>query len=354
LAAKLRVGILGAGEAGTGQAQAFAHLPAVEVVALWSRTPQRAKKLAAKLRLSNVRLYDDWQTLVDDADLDIISVATPTALHREPFLMALDRGCHVLVEYPLSEDIQDATVMVQAAQRAKTISAVCLNWRYVPAIQTIWHEIQKGQIGQVRDVRTEYRYRRLTNRYYTARGASNDFSGEIYVACLEFDKVRLLTGGEFKRIVSHIAPYFPPKNKAFTLWDGSSLHLVELTNGALASVRVTATAGEWEWSVVVCGEKGTLRGDVEAVTRQTLRDGKPVPVKIPKGSQRTGGLELDVYAWYRLFQDFVQAIRRGDVAHATVPYLPSVEDGMRVVQAVMAARRSAQEMRWVELNELSG
>lgn len=323
-------------------------------MALWSRTPQRARKLANKLHLPNVRLYENWQSLVEKADLDIVSVATPTVLHREPCLMALDRGRHVLVEYPLSDNLQDAMAIRQAAQRAKTVTAVCLNWRYMPATQTIWNEIQKGRIGQVRDVRTEYRYRRLTSRYYTERGADNEISGELYAACLEFDKVRLFTGGEFKRIVSRIVPYFPPKNKHFTLLDGSSVHLIEMTNGTLASVRVTATAGEWEWRVVACGEKGTLRGDLETVTRQTVMENEPLLVKIPKGFQRPGGLKRDVYAWYRLFQDFIKAIRRGDVARATVPYLPSVEDGLKVMQAVIAAARSAQGMRWVQLNEISG
>lgn len=223
----------------------------------------------------------------------------------------------------------------------------------MPAVQTIWHELQKGHIGQVRDVRTEYRYRRLTNRYYTARGAKDDASGEIHVACLEFDKVRLLTGSELKRIVSRIAPYVPPRNRDFTLWDGSNVHLVELTNGALASVRITATAGEWEWSVVVCGEKGTLRGGLESVTRQTVGDENPVPVKISKSSQRPRDLEHDVYAWYRLFQDFIKAIHRNDIAHLTVPYLPSLEDGISATQAVIAARRSAHEMRWVDMREVT-
>ncbi len=50
MAHRLRVGILGAGEAGTGHAHAFARLPNVEVAALWSRTRQRARKLAAALR----------------------------------------------------------------------------------------------------------------------------------------------------------------------------------------------------------------------------------------------------------------------------------------------------------------
>ena len=353
MAHRLRVGILGAGEAGTGHAHAFARLPNVEVAALWSRTRQRARKLATELRLSNVRLYDDWPMLVEDKDIDILSVATPTGLHREPFLMALDRGLHVLVEFPLSDNLPHAVAMAQAAKRAKTVTAVCLNWRYVPAVHTIWREIQKGRIGPVRDVRTEYRYRRLTNRYYTARGAAHEVSGEMHVASLEFDKVRLLAGSDLRRIVTRIAPYHPPRNSDFTLWDGSSTHLVELHSGALASVRVTATAGEYEWSIVVCGDQGSLRGNLESVTRQTMTDAKPVSVKIPASCQRPEDLELDVYAWYRQFQDFVTAIRRGDVAHETVPYLPSVEDGLRGLQAVMAAERSAQEMRWVELKEVS-
>jgi predicted dehydrogenase len=354
MATKLRVGILGAGEAGSGHAHAFARLSDVEVVALWSRTRQRAQKLAARLGLPNLRIYENWQSLVDDPAINIISLATPESFRREPFLMALERGQHVLVEEAISDNLADATAMVQAAKRAKTITAVCLNWRYVPGTQAVWREIQKGRIGQVRDVRTEYRYRRLTNRYYTAKGweADAQVSGESGVAGIEFDKIRLLAGSEIKRIVSRFTPYSPPKAPNFTLLDGSSMYLMELTNGVLATVRVTATAGEYEWSVIVCGEKGTLRGDLESATRQTVAEREPALMKIPKAIQRPNDMDLDVYAWYRLFQDFVKAIRREDVTHATVPCLPSIEDGLKVMQAVMAARRSAQEMRWVELSEL--
>ncbi len=49
MATEPRVGILSAEEEGTGHAQAFVRLPTVEVVALWSRTRQRAKRLAAQL-----------------------------------------------------------------------------------------------------------------------------------------------------------------------------------------------------------------------------------------------------------------------------------------------------------------
>jgi predicted dehydrogenase len=356
MAAKLRVGILGAGEAGTGHANAFARLPDVEIVALWSRTRQRAQKLAAHLRLPRVRLYADWRGLIEDRSIDIVSLATPESMRRETFLMALDCGHHVLVEDSISDNLSDATLMAQAAKRAKTVTAMCFNWRYTPGTQTVWREIQKGKIGPVRDVRTEYRYRRLSNRYYTDKGFKADaqISGESGVAGIEFDKVRLLSGCEIKRVVSRIVAYSPPKAPNFTLLDGSSIHMLELSNGSLATVRVTATAGEYEWSMTVCGEKGTLRCDLESATRQTVAERESVLIKIPKRSQRPKDFELDVYVWYCLFQDFVTAIRREDVTHATVACLPSIEDGQRVLRAVMAARRSAQEVRWVDLNELPG
>ena len=68
MAHKLHVGILGAGEAGSGHARAFSRLPGVEVAALWSRAPQRARRLAAQHGLADARIFEDWRRLSDQPD----------------------------------------------------------------------------------------------------------------------------------------------------------------------------------------------------------------------------------------------------------------------------------------------
>ncbi len=88
----LRVGILGAGWAAESHAIAFSRLPNVEVTALWNRTRARAEALAHKLYGSELQVYDHWQDLVTRANIDIVSVATPPMLRREPVELALVCG----------------------------------------------------------------------------------------------------------------------------------------------------------------------------------------------------------------------------------------------------------------------
>ena len=84
----IRVGILGAGWAGESHAIAFSQLPHVEVTALWSRTRTSAEMLAQQLNQSGLRVYNNWQDLIEQAGVDVISVATPPMLRRKPILMA--------------------------------------------------------------------------------------------------------------------------------------------------------------------------------------------------------------------------------------------------------------------------
>ena len=112
---RVRVGILGAGTAGRGHATAFSQLPDVEVAALWSRTRARAEGLVGQLHLEGVQVYDDWQALIEGAEVDVITVATPEFLRRAPVAMALERERHVLVEKPMAPGFADAWSMVEAA-----------------------------------------------------------------------------------------------------------------------------------------------------------------------------------------------------------------------------------------------
>ena len=150
---KLRVGIIGAGWAGENHANAFSRLPDVEVSALWSRKRATAESLAGRMNNPELKIYDRWQDLVESGEIDVLSLATPPTLRLEPFVMALEQGCHVLVEKPLCVGLADARVMVEKAHKADTITATCLNWRYAPGNQAAVRAIREGKIGTILDVR---------------------------------------------------------------------------------------------------------------------------------------------------------------------------------------------------------
>jgi UDP-N-acetyl-2-amino-2-deoxyglucuronate dehydrogenase len=129
------VGVLGAGWAGEAHIAACSRLPSVEVTGLWSRTRARAESLAGKLGYADLRVYGDWQSLIGAGSCDVISIATAPMLRSDPLLAALDQGCHVLAEKPISVGVADARVMAAAAEAANTVTASCFNWRYAPAYQ---------------------------------------------------------------------------------------------------------------------------------------------------------------------------------------------------------------------------
>jgi len=354
---KLRVGLIGAGWAAESHAAAFLQLPNVEVTALWSRTRATAEALAGRLKQARLRIYDDWQDLIAESKVDVISITTPPMLHRSPAVAALAQGCHVLVEKPISVGVADARAIVHAAQAAKTVTATCFNWRYAPAIQVALRAVLDGQIGAIRDVHSHWHFRMITRDFAAARpwmGRMDIANGTLGEGLShDFDKARFLTGSEFKRMVSRITPITIKQDGDYLLDGGRSLHLVAFDNGALGDFFITPTAGENDWHFSLLGDEGSLSVTHagEKVTCQRAIDDEPRVLTIPESDQAPPGVAVIQHTWNRLIADFVQAIRRGDSEHQTVPHLPSLLDGLHTEEIIAAARESDARGEWVSVGQ---
>ena len=352
MAEMLHVGILGAGLAAEGHAAAYSQLRDVEVTALWNRTHSRAEALAGKLGHPTLKVYDNWQELITQAHCDVISIATAPMLRSEPLLMALGHGCHVLVEKPMSFGVREAEGMVAAAQRAESVTACCFNWRYAPAYQTASRAIRAGEIGAIRDVRTEWYFRArrhfLASQPWALRmDTSNGSLGEGL--CHDFDKARFLTGEDFSEIASRITPITIKQDDDFLIDGGRSMHLAELTGGVLAQFCMSITAGEGIWRMIIVGDEGSLTIPEAGTTvvRQRQDDNEPGTLAIAEADQLPHSSELLQHTWNRLIKDFIGAVRDGDLAHSDHPNLPVLTDGLRTEEVIAAARQSSIDRRWV-------
>ncbi len=353
---KLRVGILGAGWAGGAHADAFSRLPDVEVAALWSRTRARAESLAGRMNSPKLHIYDRWQDLVESGEIDVVSLATPPTLRLEPFAMALERGCHVLVEKPLSVGLTDARAMVEKAHQADTITATCFNWRYAPGNQAALWAIKEGKIGAILDVRLEWRLTGLTGDFFRQRPWISDLNiGDGVIAeglSHDFDQTRCFTGCEFTSVVSRLVSRPVPLEPEYVVESGLTVVLAELTGDVLGNFRITVTAGMPDWSITVNGEKGILHVTHDAASMQCIDDDEAVSLDIPEIDRVPEGVDLQQHIWNRHVSDFVSAVRKGDKGHTSFPDLATLEDGMRAQEVVAAGRLSEKERRWVELDEL--
>lgn len=108
----IRVGLIGTGYAAGARAKSFQADERSRLVAVSGRDPHRIESFA---QVYGVTAVNRWQALVSDEWIDVVVVATVSALHGEVVEAALTAGKHVVVEYPLSLDVAQAQRLVMLA-----------------------------------------------------------------------------------------------------------------------------------------------------------------------------------------------------------------------------------------------
>jgi predicted dehydrogenase len=146
----LKVGVVGMRGIGNTHAAAHAQDPLAKLVAVCDVVKDRADAGARKY---GVRAHYSLKDMLANEELDIVDVATGGyengSWHFEPAMEAMEAGKHVLVEKPLSHDIQEARQMVAAAA-AKDLYLGCnLNHYFTPTAEKARQYMDAGQIGEL-------------------------------------------------------------------------------------------------------------------------------------------------------------------------------------------------------------
>lgn len=111
---KLRVGVVGVGHIGKNHARLYAGLTSADFTAVFDTNPATAQAIAEEFGTRAVDSLGEFIELVDAA-----SIATPTSSHFEVAKALLERGKHLLIEKPITEDPAHASELAElAAQRA--------------------------------------------------------------------------------------------------------------------------------------------------------------------------------------------------------------------------------------------
>jgi predicted dehydrogenase len=151
----VRWGFLGAGRIAEQVGHAVVASPDHELVAIGSRSAERAGELAATLG-AEARCYGSYDELVNDPDVDVIYVATPHSHHHEHALLALSAGKPVLVEKAFTLTGREAREVIAAA-RARDLFCMEAMWmRTNPLVTQAQKLIADGGIGDVLSVHADH------------------------------------------------------------------------------------------------------------------------------------------------------------------------------------------------------
>ncbi|WP_420111415.1 Gfo/Idh/MocA family protein [Pseudactinotalea sp.] len=196
----LRVGVVGVGWAGQQHLDRYLARPDVEIVGI---AGMEAEVLAALAAEHDIPLaVPDWQTLLEQGELDAISVAVPTFLHAPIAIAALDAGVHVLSEKPMARTAEEANAMVAAARRAGRVLQVAFNQRHRGDLAALAEQVASGALGRVYHARASWLRRAgiptlgswFTNREMAGGGPLIDLGVHVLDATLRImGEPRVLT-----------------------------------------------------------------------------------------------------------------------------------------------------------------
>jgi predicted dehydrogenase len=148
---KYRIGILGTGEIAERMAITLNQLrKTVELYAIASRTPVRAKQFAQKHGIK--QFYGSYFELVCDNEVDFVYVATPHAFHFENAKLALNHGKHVLCEKPFTINSKEASYLFNLANHKGLFINEAMWTKFLPIMDQLKQTIHTGAIGQVKSL----------------------------------------------------------------------------------------------------------------------------------------------------------------------------------------------------------
>lgn len=263
------VGLLGLGTIGTSHARALDALrDRAQLIAYSGGSPARA----AEAGWPSAEQRAAAEVLADDR-IDLVALATPSALHAQQALDALDAGKHVVVEKPLAMTSEDAELVVERATRRGLQIAVMSQRRLEPEVVALREAIEAGQLGAIRLATTHVHWWRDPSYYEDApwRGEANNGGSLLNQGVHNVDLLNWLAGPV----------------QSVTAQQGTLAHATEAEDTTVATVRFTSGAlGLISTSTATPpGSPATLtlhceRGVVEIGQGEILRwevDGVPAP-----------------------------------------------------------------------------
>ena len=204
---KIRIGVAGAnGAFGTKHLEALMNIPEAQVTAVMATSMDKANASGDQFGIPH--RFDDYQMMITSGEIDAVILATPTQLHAQQGLQAMDAGLHVMVEIPMADSLADSEALVAKQAETGLVGMAGHVRRFNPSHQWVHQKITAGDLAvQQMDVQT-YFFRR-TNM--NAKGEPRSWTDHLlwHHACHTIDLFMYQTGEPITEVHAVQGPKHP-------------------------------------------------------------------------------------------------------------------------------------------------
>lgn len=251
----IKFGIIGCGKVSSKHIEALNKLKNAKLVAICDNNKKKVDILTSKY---NVKSYYDYNSILNDQDINVICICTPSGLHAQMAIDAAKAGKHVITEKPMALSLEDADKTIEECKNNNVRLFVIKQNRYNPPIQQLKRALDEKRFGKLVLINTTVRWCRPQEYYdQDAWRGTIEMDGGVLMnqASHHIDLVRWL-GGDVKSVFAKIAIQTHNINV-----EDTGLVLLKFKNGALGVIEATTCAypKNLEGSITVLGEKGSVK-----------------------------------------------------------------------------------------------
>jgi predicted dehydrogenase len=221
--AKIGVGVIGVGSFGELHIQAYKALSDVEVVAISDVRESRLREISSKYGIPHT--YRDAEELCGRADIEVVSVVTPEALHLQPVLAVAQEKKHILLEKPIATTLEEARKIIDVAAKAEVYLMVGHILRFETNYGSVRREIQEGNLGKIVSIHARRnRPKKLYPAYSRTHGILENSIHDIDL-CLWYTQDRVRNVRAFTRNIQ--GGENPDINWSFLEFEGGAVACIE-------------------------------------------------------------------------------------------------------------------------------
>ncbi len=269
---KVRFGLVGAGAIAASHITAITGTEGAELAAICEKNEQRIEQLKKEF---SVPFFTDIEQMLSEGLVDAVDITTPSGMHLDPALKAIDAGVHVLVEKPMEITTERIDRMIKAAENSNVKLGCVFQARFKEFTTRTKNLLDRGILG---DIYSGSAYCKLyrTQEYYDSGGWRGtweiDGGGALMNQGIHTVDFLLWNMGNAEEVIAVTESRGRRNVEVETL----ALALLKFKNGAKGVLEGTTLAypGLPE-HVEIFGSRGTITFGVDEIYRFELIDPTP-------------------------------------------------------------------------------
>jgi len=265
---KLKVGIIGTGWIAESHIQSYKNMDDVEVVAGADLIPGKAEAFFKHWGVEGVRCYPDHLSMLENEELDAVSVCTYNRTHAVCTIDSLNHGVPVLLEKPMCVTIEEAVEIMRAEKASGKVLSIGFQPRFDANMQKIKQIVEEGILGEVYYIQTGGGRRRgiPNSTFIEDKTAGVGALGDI--GCYSLDMVlnaigypKPLTVSAYKSdFFGKSLQYSAPENANRFSVDDFAAAFIRLEGGIILDFRIAwAMHIDTPGDTIIFGKKAALR-----------------------------------------------------------------------------------------------